>query len=222
MTNIKKYHAGVLLFDMDGTLVDSTPVVERTWRRFAERHGLDGNRILSESHGRRTAETVTMFAPPHLDIEKETAQLVAEEMADVEGITAVAGATSILNALPQNRWAVVTSANRELALRRMNAAGLPIPDVLIAAEDVRQGKPSPEGYLAAARALNASPDVCLVFEDAPAGLAAGNAARMRVFTVGPALRTTEMQREHWMLDFTFLQISVPDTDHEPIVLVPTN
>lgn len=221
MTNFSNlmYQAQVLLFDMDGTLVDSTLVVERTWRRFAERHRLDVNAILAQSHGRRTIETVTLFATPTMNIEQEAAQLVAEEIADVEGIRPIAGAKKFLSTLPTDRWAVVTSAHRELAQRRLFAAGLPIPDVLITAEDVQQGKPAPDGYLAAASILSASPDECLVFEDAPAGLAAANAAGMRTLAVGRHIKTSHLPHEAWLLDFTQLECRIPTSKTEQIVLI---
>jgi HAD superfamily hydrolase (TIGR01509 family) len=213
--------AKALLFDMDGTLVDSTPVVERTWHRFAQRHALDGHTILAKAHGCRTAETVALFAPSHVDIAQETARLIDEEIADVDGIAAVPGAAEFLQILPVHRWAVVTSASRELAIRRMTAAGLPIPPILIVAEDVQQGKPAPDGYLAAAQALRVPPSECLVFEDAPAGLAAAHAAAMRVFAVGIHSKTTKLHHEQWILDFTHLQIQLPLLDEDPIRLILT-
>lgn len=176
--------ARALLFDMDGTLVDSTVVVERTWRRFAARHGLDAEAILATSHGRRTGETVAEHAPAGVDADAETARLVAEEVADVEGVVAVPGAAHLLAALAPGSWALVTSAGRELAERRMAAAGLPMPPVVVTADDVREGKPSPEGYLTAAAALGVDPAETVVFEDAEAGLRAALAARARTVVVG--------------------------------------
>ncbi|MFF0006912.1 HAD-IA family hydrolase [Streptomyces tibetensis] len=173
-----------LLFDMDGTLVDSTVVVERTWRRFARRHGLDAERILHTAHGRRTGETVARYAPAGVDVAAETARLVAEEVEDVDGIVPVPGAAELLACLPSGRWAVVTSAGRELTHRRMAAAGLPLPPLLVSADDVREGKPSPEGYLAAAAALDVHPASAVVFEDAEAGLRAAAAADATAVVVG--------------------------------------
>ncbi|WP_394847102.1 HAD-IA family hydrolase [Pendulispora brunnea] len=176
--------ADALLFDMDGTLVDSTVVVERTWRRFAARFGLAPEAILATSHGRRTGETVAQHAPPGVDLAKETARLEAEEVADVEGIVAVPGAAELLAKLPANRWAIVTSAGRELAARRMAAASLPMPEVVITAEDVARGKPHPEGYLSAAAALSVSASSTIIFEDAEAGLLAARATGAEVVVVG--------------------------------------
>jgi HAD superfamily hydrolase (TIGR01509 family) len=176
--------AAALLFDMDGTLVDSTAVVERTWNSFATRHGLDPDRILTVSHGRRTEETVAEFAPAGVDVEAETARLIIQEVADTEGIVAVPGAAELLASLPEGSWAMVTSAGRELAEARMRAAGLPVPSVVISAEDVTAGKPSPEGYLAAAERLGAAPEQAVIFEDAEAGLLAARASGARIVVVG--------------------------------------
>ncbi|MFH8441071.1 HAD-IA family hydrolase [Streptomyces sp. NPDC018026] len=177
--------AQALLFDMDGTLVDSTAAVQRTWRRFAARHGLDPAAVLAGAHGQRTAETVAAHAPPGTDTAAETAWLVAQDIADTSGTVALPGAAELLAALPRGRWALVTSAGRELAERRMAAAGLPLPDVVVAAEDVRRGKPDPEGYLAAAGRLGVDPRATVVFEDAELGLRAGRAAGGWTVVVGP-------------------------------------
>lgn len=173
LTLERKYAA--VLFDMDGTLVDSRAVVDRVMRRWAAKHGFDASRILAVSHGRRTIDSVTEFAVPGMDIEAETQEIEDQEVADTEGIIAMPGAAEILARLGV-RWAVVTSAGRELARRRLTAAGLPIPSVLVTAEDVAIGKPDPAGYLLAASRLGVPPDQCLVFEDAPAGLEAGRRA----------------------------------------------
>ncbi|GGS44963.1 HAD-IA family hydrolase [Actinokineospora fastidiosa] len=173
-----------LLFDMDGTLVDSTAVVERTWRSFAARHRLDPERILAVSHGRRTEETVAEFAPAGVDVRAEALRVIASEVGDTDGIIPVPGAPELLAALPSAGWAVVTSAGRALAEARMAAAGLPMPAVVISADDVRAGKPSPEGYLAAADRLGAAPEDAIVFEDAEAGVRAARASGARTVVVG--------------------------------------
>jgi HAD superfamily hydrolase (TIGR01509 family) len=176
--------AAALLFDMDGTLVDSTAVVERTWRWFASRHCLDAERILAVSHGRRTEETVAEFTPAGVDIDAEAQRLIAQEVVDTEGIVAVPGAAELLASLPEGGWALVTSAGRELAEARMSAAGLPVPSVMISADDVTTGKPSPEGYLAAADRLGVVPEQAIVFEDAEAGVLAARASGARTVVVG--------------------------------------
>jgi sugar-phosphatase len=168
-----------ICFDMDGTLVDSTAVVERGWQRFADRHGLDAASFLGRVHGIRTSDAVALVAP-WLDARAEAEQLDAEEAGDTDGLRPVPGAAPLLAALPRDAWAVVTSAGRELAHMRLTAAGLPIPGVLVCGEDTAAGKPAPDGYLAAARALGAEPGDCLVVEDVPAGIAAGRAAGMLV------------------------------------------
>ncbi|MFI5843812.1 HAD-IA family hydrolase [Catenuloplanes sp. NPDC051500] len=176
--------AAALLFDMDGTLVDSTAVVERTWRTFADRYGLDVARILAVSHGRRTAETVAEFAPAGVDVDAEAGRLGAQEVADTEGVIEVPGAAALLAALPEGTWAVVTSAGRELAEARMAAAGVPVPPVMISAEDVTAGKPDPEGYLLAAARLGVAPERTVIFEDAEPGVVAALACGARAVVVG--------------------------------------
>ena len=171
-----------LLFDLDGVLVDSRAVVERTWRHWAQRHGLDPTTLLRVAHGRRTRETLQAVVP-HLNLPSEVAWLDAAELADVEGLVAVTGAVRLLSALPASAWAVVTSGGRTLAQRRLEAAGVPIPSVLVTSEDVTHGKPAPEGYQLGAKRLGREPESCLVFEDAPAGVAAGRAAGARVVAI---------------------------------------
>ncbi|NTF59376.1 HAD family hydrolase [Agrobacterium rhizogenes] len=178
-----------ILFDMDGTLVDSTVAVERTWKRWAEKHGLDLESILKASHGMRTIETVRRFAPPDIDPEKEAGELEASEIADVDGIVAVPGAQELLKSLPTDRWAIVTSASRELAARRLSAASLWVPEVIVTANDVSAGKPNPEGYEKAAAYLGVSCKNCLIIEDAHAGIKAAENAGASVLVVTATHRT---------------------------------
>lgn len=197
--------AGVLLFDMDGTLVDSGVVVERIWRDFAGRHGLDAQAILAASPGRRSSDVIAQFAPPGMDVAAETVQIVAREVEDDEGIVAVPGAARLLSTLPADRWALVTSAGVALATRRMRAAGLPLPTVLISADDVRRGKPDPEGYLAAAARLGRPAVEALAFEDTDAGLAAIRGAGARPVAVGPE-NTGRAQGLPWIADFRGVEV----------------
>jgi sugar-phosphatase len=171
-----------ILFDMDGTLVDSTPVVERQWKMFAEKYRLDYDYIMKISHGRRNAETIREVAP-HLATPEVFAAFDEAEIQDRQGVLAVKGAEALLAQLGQHEWAVVTSASRALARARLGSVALPVPAVLIGADDVSEGKPHPEGYLKAARRLELEEQHCIVFEDTQPGLRAADAAGMRGFGI---------------------------------------
>jgi HAD superfamily hydrolase (TIGR01509 family) len=174
-------HAAVIS-DLDGVLVDSGAAIERTWRMFAERHGLDPASVLAAGHGRRTVDLIRLVAP-HLDATAEAAEIEQEEIENVDGLRPLPGAQELVASVPADRFAVVTSGTRALALARLRAAGLPVPKVLVTAEQVEAGKPDPAGYLRAAALLGVDPAECLVLEDAPAGVAAGLAAGMTVIAV---------------------------------------
>ncbi|CAN7215953.1 HAD-IA family hydrolase [Arthrobacter sp. LjRoot14] len=174
-----------VLFDVDGTLVDSTAVVEQVWGEFAARYGLDIAEILRTSHGVQAGDTVRRFAPAGTDVAALTAELGAMERVRTEGIVALPGAAELLRSLPADAVALVTSADRILADIRMGAAKLAMPATAVTADVVTRGKPHPEGYLRAAELLGVEPADALVFEDAPAGIAAGVAAGIRTVAIGP-------------------------------------
>jgi sugar-phosphatase len=171
-----------ILFDLDGVLVDSTAAVERVWRRWAIKQELDADLVVKNAHGRRSIETIRLLAPT-LDSERENEIVEGMEIADKDGVVAIAGARELLLSLPKERFTIVTSATRALAQARLEFAGFAIPKRFIAADDVVNGKPSPEPYLKGAALLGFPPEGCIVFEDMPAGIQAGQAAGMRTVAV---------------------------------------
>lgn len=177
----KSYSA--FLFDMDGTLLSSIAAAERVWAAWARRHGLDVERFLPTIHGVRAADTIRRQNLPDIDLDAEVEWVTRGELEDVEGVFAIDGIVAFLDALPKDRWAIVTSATLELATRRLTAAGIPTPPVIITAEDVTRGKPAPDGFLAAAERLGVAAADCLVFEDAPAGIQAAEAAGADVMVI---------------------------------------
>ncbi len=211
--------AKAILFDMDGTLVDSRAAVERVWRRWATRHQVDLNELMRVSHGMRTLETVQMFVGDDVDAIVEAETLANEELAESDGIRAVSGAIALLQSLPCDRWAVVTSAHRALALSRLNLAGLPIPRVLVTAEDVNAGKPNPEGFVQAATQLGYLPVDSLVIEDAWPGLLAGHAAGSRVVALATTLTREELADEDWVPDLSALILHAIAEDANLILTV---
>lgn len=161
-----------MLFDMDGTIINSIAAAENVWAKWARSHGIDVETFLPTIHGRRAIDTIASLNLPGVDAVREAAYITQAEIAEVEGIEEIPGAAAFLKQIPPSKWAVVTSAPRELALTRLKAAGLPIPQVLITAEDVEQGKPKPDCYLLAAKRLGVNCADCLIFEDAEIGIAA--------------------------------------------------
>lgn len=178
-----------VIFDLDGVLVDSTALVERTWQRWAASHGFDFGEIMQVAHGRPARDTIRLVAP-HLDIEAEAARLAAEEAHETDGMIRIEGAVQLVRSLPEGRWAVATSGTQEIATTRLTFAGISIPAALVTADDIERGKPDPQVYTLAAERLGISPEKCIVIEDAPAGIQGARAAGMPVIAV-----TTTYPRE---------------------------
>ena len=179
-----------VLFDLDGVLVDSTPAVARVWAGWAHEHGFDPGEVVKKAHGRPSITTIRELLP-NADHPAENREVERREIADIEGVVPLPGAVELLQALPLDRWAIVTSCTRALAAVRIGAAGLPKPKHLVTSTDVQHGKPDPEPYLKGAQILGVPAADCLVIEDAPAGIRAGKAAGARVL----ALRTTASDAE---------------------------
>jgi sugar-phosphatase len=173
------------LFDLDGTLLDSHKAFDRIWGQWAHRNGVDYAKAAAAMYGSRAVDMVRRFAPTCGDPEREAHVLEQLELTDLADITAIAGAKRFLAKLPEGRWTIVTSASRKLARARLAAAGLPIPDTLVAAEDISEGKPSPAGYRLAARRLGREPRECMIFEDAMTAIEAATAAGGQLIVVAP-------------------------------------
>lgn len=186
------FHCSAILFDLDGVLVDSTRSVGRQWRIWALANGVDPEKVAAIAHGRRTIEVIRMLAP-HLPAESEVKKLEAREAADTVGVTVMPGAVELVSQLPEGHWAVVTSGTRRLALSRLQLASIPVPRVLVSADEVAKGKPDPEPYLRGAQLLSVNPGECLVIEDAPAGIRAAHAGGMRVIALPSTYPIAELQ-----------------------------
>lgn len=175
------------LFDLDGTLVDSLPVVERSWCHWADRHGIDHQDVLNFIHGKQAITSLRHFLPGRSEeeIQSEFTYLEQIEAADTDGIVALPGAIELLQHLNEAHipWAIVTSGSIPVAHARHKAAGLPLPEVFVTAERVKRGKPEPDAFLLGAELLGLHPADCVVVEDAAAGVLAGLNAGSHVIAV---------------------------------------
>jgi sugar-phosphatase len=209
-----------VLFDLDGVLVDSTPAVTRVWSAWAVEHGYDPAEVVRIAHGRRAIETVELIAP-HLDSSAELAQLERRELDDTDGLVVFAGAARLLAALPSNRWAVVTSGTRRLATKRLQLAGLPLPEKLVSAEEVKLGKPAPAPFLRGAELLGLRPGDCVVVEDAPSGIEAAHRAGMTALAVPTTYARAELgQADALLHSLDQLQaVSVPGSGGQLRILL---
>ncbi|MGA8151853.1 MAG: HAD family hydrolase [Terriglobales bacterium] len=190
-----------LLFDLDGVLADSTAVVARVWTEWALEHGFDPVEVVRQAHGRPSLATVRDYLPD-ADHELENLRVEGREIADVQGVVALPGAQELLASLPRDRWTIVTSCTRPLAEVRIRAAGLPLPENLVTADDIIHGKPNPEPYMKGAKQLGFAAQDCVVFEDVPAGVRSGKAAGARVVAFRTTVSDTELRNAgaDWVVD----------------------
>ena len=187
-----------ILFDMDGILISSIGSVERSWTKWARMRGIDPELACRMAHGRRSIETIAELRPD-LDVEKENLIIEGIEMEDTQGVTALPGVLEFLETLPRDRWTVVTSATELLARVRLAAGKIPVPERIVTAESVTEGKPHPAPYLAGAALLGFAPEECAVFEDAAAGATAGRAAGCTVIATTFSHSIESLRDAHYLI-----------------------
>jgi sugar-phosphatase len=199
--------AKAALFDMDGILISSLGSVERSWTKWALMRGVDPALACREAHGCRSIETVAKLRPD-LDAQTENDLIEGLEIADTEGIHALPGALELLAKLPRGRWTVVTSATEPLARVRLQAGGIPVPERIITADDVSDGKPHPAPYLAGAKLLGFQPGECVVFEDAASGSKSGRAAGCTVIATTFSHSIESLSAAHYLVpDLNAIEVS---------------
>lgn len=192
------FHCKAILFDLDGTLIDSAARIRRLWQTWGERRGIEPESIFQVMHGRRAGEIIQMFTP-HLNVDNEVQDVESDEVSDMHDVQAYEGALEILNSLSKEQWAIVTSGSRQVTEARLRHVKLPIPSVFITSENVKVGKPAPDGYLLAAQQLHVPPMECVIIEDAPAGVKAGKAAGMHVIAIVSTHTRGELQEADMIL-----------------------
>jgi len=189
---------GVLL-DMDGILISSIGSVERSWTKWALLRGVDPAYALSIIHGCRAIESVAILRPD-LDSVAELKAIEDIELADGEGLTVLPGVLDLLRALPAGCWTVVTSATERIARLRMSSVGIPVPERLVTAENVTQGKPDPQPFLVGAELLGLAPGECVVFEDSVSGVKAGRAAGCTVVATPFSHPVDSLDAAHYLIE----------------------
>ncbi len=195
-----------ILFDMDGILISSIGSVERSWTKWALLRSIDPALARTTAHGRRAVETIAKLRPD-LDASAELTVIEDLEVADNEGLTILPGVMDLLDALPANRWTVVTSATERLARLRLAAGGIPVPEKLVTADQVRRGKPHPEPFLAGAALLGVAAADCIVFEDSASGAEAGRAAGCTVVATTFSHPAESLTAAHFLLhDLTGIRV----------------
>lgn len=211
------FECSAILFDLDGVLCDSTKAVDREWREWAARKGVDGDAVMAIAHGVRTIEVIRRVAP-QLDAEVEAAAIENHEAHDQRGVTVMPGAVELVKSIPAERWGVVTSGSRLLAENRLQYCGLPVPNVLVTSDDVINGKPHPEPYLKGAAGLGFAPEECVVIEDAPAGIASAQAAGMKVIAIASTYAAAKLESADAIIR-GFHELSVQASDRRLMVAV---
>ncbi len=208
-----------VLFDMDGILISSLGSVERSWTRWAHMRGIDPAYAISVAHGRRAIETVAELRPD-LDSVAELKVIEDFEVEDNEGLTVLPGVLNLLAALPKGAWTVVTSATERLARVRLAVGGIPVPDRIVTADQVKLGKPNPAPFLAGAALLGIPPGQCVVFEDSSSGAKAGRAAGCTVVATTFSHTVESLEAAHYLVsDLTDVRVE-PQTDGLAIHLTP--
>jgi sugar-phosphatase len=187
---MRSFRCSAILFDLDGVLLDSTRAVTEQYTTWARENGLDPAEVMKAAHGVRTVEVIRRVAP-HLDAVAETKKIEDREAA-ASNVFAMPGAVELLSSIPRGRWCVVTSGTRFLATTRMRRFGIPVPEQLVTAEDVMNGKPDPEPYRKGAELLKVDPATCVVVEDAPVGIRSAHAAGMKVISLPTTYPVAEL------------------------------
>ncbi len=200
------FRCSAILFDLDGVLVDSTGSVDRHWRIWARERGVQEEKIIAIAHGVRAIEVIRTVTP-HLDAEAELRAIEAKEAVDHDTLTAMPGAIELVQSLSPGSWGVVTSGSRRLATDRLRSVGVPIPKVMVTADEVVNGKPHPEPYLKGAQQLGVNPEECIVIEDAPAGIRSAHAGGMKVIGFASTYRPEQLQEADAVIR-SFEQLSV--------------
>lgn len=208
MNSLKSFSFKGLLFDLDGTLVNSLPAVDRAWRTWATEFGLDPDYVAPRIHGKRAVDSILILAP-HLDQLEAFKRLEYLEATDTDGVVPMPGAVPFLNGLTDVPWGIVTSGSSPIAVPRLKAGGISAPSVFVTAEQISHGKPHPQPFLEGATRLGIEPEFIVAFEDTLAGVRSAHAAGMKV--IGLSDEAAE-EADARIFDYNELTISKLETN----------
>jgi mannitol-1-/sugar-/sorbitol-6-phosphatase len=199
-----------IIFDLDGTLVDSIECVEKTWNTWCKKYNISLDKFSPAMHGITSYQTIKTIAPD-LDTDKVVVEFDEIELKQTEGLKLIPKADKILNELPPEKWAIATSGSKKLATTRLSYIGLPIPKIMITADDITNSKPNPEPYLLAAKHLGIPADDCVVFEDSLAGIESGKAAGAKVIGLTALFKKDKLSKTDAVInDFSDIKIEIKD------------
>lgn len=213
-----------LLFDLDGTLIDSSEVIVRAWSAFALKYHLAIDEVLPAIQGKPAGESISTLRPDasEADISRDMQWLETMESKDTEGVIALPGTVDLLNRLKRQSipWAIVTSGTLPVATARIKKARLPFPTVLVTPEQVDKGKPNPEPYILGASKLGLDANTCIVFEDAPAGIESGSRAGAKTIGMLTQFSDTELREKGADICIaTMLEVSIAKDGNQQVLSI---
>lgn len=195
-----------VIFDLDGTLVDSAHAITVAWRQWGDQYSIAWPG-LAAALGGTSVDTIRQLVPSE-EVQAAVVALTEFELQTAHLVCEVKGARELLGTIPSGYWCIVTSSRRSVALERLSSAGLPVPDYIVTADDYRKGKPSAEPYEVALSHVRKDAPQCLAFEDSKAGVESAQSAGVEVIGVTTYCSARELRTKLYVEDWTRVKIEL--------------